>query len=358
MWNPAINREYILLHGHTDEITSVSFSPSGKRLVSGSKDGLIKIWDTPSACETMTLYGHENAVYSVSFSPDGTKVASASADNQVKLWDVITGSEILTLSGHIGGVRGVAFSPDGKKVVSGSEDRSVRIWDAMTGTLLMKLLGHSGGIYAVAFNPTGDRIVSGGLDGQAKVWNSVSGAELASIQACEAAIWSVVFTPDGQHIVTGEGYHREKQLRGGNISIWHVYSEKEVVTYQSVVNVWSVVGTPDGKRILAASSGLTILDAITGEGVLVLSSPVGVVQAVAINNQGDTIAIGGWNSRVALLESKEPIGGYAPRIHANSARMLVDRLHKECDTYKEVLQKLKADTSLDCIDGLCQAPIK
>ncbi|MFC1633570.1 protein kinase [Planctomycetota bacterium] len=346
VWNPSVNREYVILSGHTGEITSVSFSPNGKRLVSGSMDGLIKTWDIASACETMTLYGHENTVNSVSFSPDGTRIISASADNQIKSWDAIDGGEVLMFSGHVGSVRSVAFSPDGKKIVSGSEDKSVRIWDAVTGTLLMNLIGHSDGIYSVAFSPTGDRIVSGGLDGQAKIWDCVSGVELASIHACEAAIWSVVFTPDGQQIVTGEGYHEGKQLRGGNISVWDVSSKKQIVTYQTVLNVRSIVSAPDGKRIIAASSGLTLFDTFSGEEVLVLPSPVGVVQSVAINTQGTTIAVGGWHSRIALLESEAPIGGYEPRIYANSARMLVGRLYKEYGSYKEVLKKLEADTGM------------
>lgn len=348
VWNPAVNREYTILQGHTGETTSVSFGPSGRRLVSGSKDGLIKIWDTASACEKITLYGHRATVHCVSFNPDGTRIVSASADHQMKLWDAITGSEVMTLLGHVASVHSVAFSPDGKRVASGSEDKSVKIWDAATGALLMNLIGHSDGIYSIAFSPTGDRIVSGGMDGQAKVWDSVSGEELASIQAFEAAIISVLFMPDGQHIVAGEGYHGGKNLSGKNISIWDAYSEKEVVTYQADQSMLSLVCTPDGKRILAASwDKLILLDAVTGEEILVLPSPVGAVNSVAVSTSGNKIAMGGQNSSIVLLESEAPTDGYEPRIKAESARKLVERMHKECGSYKEILEKLEADMSID-----------
>ena len=65
---------------------------------------------------------------SVSFSPDGTKVASGSWDKKVKLWDVTSGECLQTLEG-IDDVNSVSFSPDGTKVASGSFDSTIKIWE-------------------------------------------------------------------------------------------------------------------------------------------------------------------------------------------------------------------------------------
>jgi WD40 repeat protein len=70
--------------------------------------------------ERNRLEGHDNWVTSVSFSPDGKTLVSGSYDNTIKLWNVETGKEIRTLKGHDNSVNSVNFSPDGKTLVSGS----------------------------------------------------------------------------------------------------------------------------------------------------------------------------------------------------------------------------------------------
>ncbi|NDD57575.1 MAG: hypothetical protein EBZ44_07715, partial [Verrucomicrobia bacterium] len=68
----------------------------------------------------MALIGHRSSVYSVSFSPDGTKIVSGSGDKSIRIWDATSGTQIHQLDGHSSDVRSVSFSPDGTKIVSGS----------------------------------------------------------------------------------------------------------------------------------------------------------------------------------------------------------------------------------------------
>ncbi|KAJ6564297.1 hypothetical protein B0H19DRAFT_1026095, partial [Mycena capillaripes] len=133
-----------ILEGHTNQVTSVAFSPDGKRIiiVSGSDDLTVRIWDAQTgAALGEPLEGHTNGVTSVAFSPDGKRIVSGSDDLTVRIWDAQTGAALgEPLEGHTNRVTSVAFSPDGNRIVSGSWDCTVRIWDAKTGAALREPL--------------------------------------------------------------------------------------------------------------------------------------------------------------------------------------------------------------------------
>ncbi len=75
-----------------------------------------------------TLGEHSESVVSVSYSPDGTKIISGSGDNTIKTWDANTGQCLKTLEGDLDYVTSVAYSPDGTRIVSGSLDHTIKIW--------------------------------------------------------------------------------------------------------------------------------------------------------------------------------------------------------------------------------------
>ena len=73
------------LHRHTDNVNSVAFSADGQRIVSGSFDDTIKVWDAQSGQLLQTLKD-KNKVFSVAFSPDGKRIVSGGGDHTVKVW--------------------------------------------------------------------------------------------------------------------------------------------------------------------------------------------------------------------------------------------------------------------------------
>ena len=108
-----------LATGHGSSVLSCAFSPKGDRVLSGSSDNTLKLWDAASGECLRTFSGHGNSVLSCAFSLEGDRVLSGSSDNTLKLWDAASGECLRTFSGHGGWVRSCAFSPKGDRVLSG-----------------------------------------------------------------------------------------------------------------------------------------------------------------------------------------------------------------------------------------------
>ena len=153
-------------HGHTEGVCSVAFSADGKRIVSGSHDHLVKIWDAATGgkvsrlggalCEVRIGLGHSCEV-TVCRASDGGMLLTAGCP---QIWSsmchngegrccctrqdappfrVIVNASC-PLKGHSASVSRVAFSDDGAQVFSSSRDGTVRFWDIEWDTLM----GHTG----------------------------------------------------------------------------------------------------------------------------------------------------------------------------------------------------------------------
>src|SRR5262249_41635743 len=109
--------------------------------------------------EEVILKGHQGPVLSVAVMPDSGRIVSGSADNTVRIWDAKTFVELAQLKGHEGSVLSVAVTPDGSRIISGSADKTVRVWDAKTFVELAQLKGHERSVLSVAVTPDGSRII-------------------------------------------------------------------------------------------------------------------------------------------------------------------------------------------------------
>jgi WD40 repeat protein len=170
----------------------LTFSPDGKVLAAGDKDGKIRLFDGQSGEPKGVLNDHTGSVYRIAFSPDGKSLVSCGEDKTVKLWDVPGRKVRRTLQADEWMSFAVAFSPDGRLVATGSGEKlengkfqpRVNLWDAKTGERIRQLPAMvNTGVIALAFSPDGGTLaVAGGSLGDAK-----DGARTAG----ELRLWTV-----------------------------------------------------------------------------------------------------------------------------------------------------------------------
>jgi hypothetical protein len=167
------------LQGHTNGVVAVAFTSDGRRIVSGSWDDTLRVWDPESGQTLRTLQGHANPVTAVALSFDDRRAVSGSWDQTLRVWDLDSGQSLGTLQGHTSLVTAVALSSDSRRAVSGSWDQTLRVWDLESGQIL-RTLRHINLVLAVAISSDGRRAVSRCRDNTLRVWDLESGQSAAN----------------------------------------------------------------------------------------------------------------------------------------------------------------------------------
>ncbi len=278
------------LSGHSSWVNSVTFSPDGQLLASGSGNSTIKLWDVQTMKELRILKGHSSDIRSVAFSPDGQILASGSDDNTLKLWDVHNGKELRTLEEHSKAVNSVAFSPDGRILASGSDDNTIKLWDVhfklwnVFSGQKNRTLEDSNPVKSIAFSPDGHTLASN-LGGNIKLWDVRSGKEKPFFGGRLGWVKSIAFSPDGQIFASGNS--------DKTIKLWDVHTggELRILSGHSQA-VYSVAFSPDGQTLASGSLDKTIKlwDVCTGRELRTLSEHLQVVHSVAFSPDGQTLA--------------------------------------------------------------------
>jgi len=190
----VIGSQVAALFGHTDWVESLTFSPDGILLVSGSHDCTVRLWDIQTGGVVKTFAGHTHFVCSVSISADCTKVASGSLDDTIRLWDIQTGECYYIIQQH-DNVKHVVFSPTNPQYLLFISGNEVWHWD-INGHRISPVYG--GGSH-VAFSPDGTQFV---LCNEAvvTVQNSDSREVVTKFHVVNGRARYCCFSPDGRLI--------------------------------------------------------------------------------------------------------------------------------------------------------------
>lgn len=270
IWDMDTGQLLKTLHANS-KVYSVSISSDNQKIASGCNNRSIKIWNALTGQLLNTIIGaHTEYITSVSFSGDCLKIVSgcgidpAELTSSIKIWDVETGKLLNTLNGaHTKSISRVSFSPDNLKIVSGSFDKSIKIWDVNTGQLLNTLNEHINWVYDVAFSSDNLKIVSCSDNETVKLWDIVSGQLLNTFipNSHKKSALNVSFSSDNLKIVSGSS--------DKSIKIWDTVTGQLLNTLNGAhtQGVLCVLFSADNLKIVSSSQdeSIKIWDATTGQ---------------------------------------------------------------------------------------------
>lgn len=304
---------------HKEGIRSISLSPDGLRLLTGSNDRTLRIWDVNTGTCLRTFRGHSSKVMSVCFSPDGRfvlsgRVATPRKDiltlvaglfttrttHTLRLWSIDKRSDLGGLTGDGRSVRSVAISPNARLVISGNafdensdtmprifqamaihDDESMRLWDVTKGSCLRTFKGHTNGTTSVCFSPDGVRALSGSRDSTLRLWDITSGSCLHIFTGHESWITSVCFIPNAQMALSGSV---DKTIR-----LWDLLTGECLrILKGHTGGVTSVCSSAEGHLALSGSDDTTVRlwDLATGQCLRTFDGHTDVVTSVSFSPDG------------------------------------------------------------------------
>jgi eukaryotic-like serine/threonine-protein kinase len=212
LWEAATGKVLFTLEGHTATVTDVAFSPQGDRIVSAGSDHTIRVWDPTTGQQLRALEAHQGAVSQLAYCPDSRYLASAGADGLVKIWDVSTWRPQVSLEINSRDVCDLAFSPDGNLLACCGDDLLIHIWELrrlldpqQAPRPLYTLRGHTDRVVSLAFSENSKRLASVSTDQTLKLWMLDTGQEVFTLRSFLRDSCRVLFAPGDDRILLTSG---------------------------------------------------------------------------------------------------------------------------------------------------------
>ena len=222
LWDLSARDPRTKLSGHTQQglIFVVRFSPDGRWLAVGGKDGIVRLWDLTAEDPSASLVAFEKqqtGIWGMAISPDSRWLAVGSHEGIARLWDLQTDDanatcRVLRMTPAEHSVRSVAFSPDARWLATGGgniggDAVAVRLWDlhdTHPADSPVVLPGHRGEIDSLQFSPDGNWLVSGASDKTARRWNLKASdpSSTGLVLRHKYSVGVVAISPDSRWLLT------------------------------------------------------------------------------------------------------------------------------------------------------------
>jgi WD40 repeat protein/serine/threonine protein kinase len=348
LWDAATGKRLIEFKAGDIPVTSVAFSPDGRRIVTGDALGTARVWEIDLRAPTATYHMGWPSEANLTFSPDsrmisigfgsplreittGQKVSKRESADESEAWRsnyywnrkrvqrVAKGAEeyvaqvlddklkrcLVELPVHSEQVTAGSLSHDEKRAVTGSKDGTAVVWDANTGEKLVTLKGHSAEVTDAVFSPDGRRIATGSSDQSARLWDTVSGQCLLILSEHNSTVGQVAFSADNQKFAT--------VCFDRTVRVWDATPAHGDITFKGPRYVEQFAISPDGQRVATVDRGryASVWDTASGRMILKVGDWLSSPWSVTFSPDGQRIAIGG-NQFIRIFDAAtgEEVSGF------------------------------------------------
>jgi len=206
IWDGSTGKEIRSLIGHTDRVRAIDYSPDGKTIATGSRDGTIRLWNAKNGEEIRKIAlpkvrNKETETHDVAFSPDGMKLLSGHG-HYAAVYE-LESDKFAFLKKGVASYLAVAFSPDGKRFALGQRESKIEVYNSETLKPELSIAAHKANINDIAFSPDGKIIASASSDRTVRFVDAENGLELTTLRLHASDVWSVAFSPDSKYFASG-----------------------------------------------------------------------------------------------------------------------------------------------------------
>ena len=270
------------------------------KILTGSDDMKINVYDTQTGALRSILTGHEGGVWALQYA--GNTLVSGSTDRSVRVWDIEREVCTQVFQGHTSTVRclqilmptEIGKTPGGKPImmpkqpliITGSRDSNLRVWrlpqpndetfyqagpsqdDTDCPYFVRVLSGHHHSVRAIAAH--GDTLVSGSYDSTVRVWKISTGETVHQLRGHSQKVYSVVLDHERNRCISGS--------MDNMVKVWSLDTGSVLYNLEGHSSLVGLLDLQQNRLVSAAAdSTLRIWDPENGHCKSTLSAHTGAI---------------------------------------------------------------------------------
>ncbi|KAG2142890.1 uncharacterized protein EDB93DRAFT_598081 [Suillus bovinus] len=208
--------------GHKDGIRAVAVFPDKRRMVTGSDDNTLRLWDLKTGDVLKKMEGHRSWVLALTISRDGQLIASGDEGGNIIIWHGETGESLIQpIKAHSTYTTSLNFSPDGTVLATSAYDKTTKLWDIKTWEQYSIKSGSC--VYCIRYSPSGELLAIATFD-NIEIYELGTRTRVAKFKGHTKYNSSLAWTPDGTRLLTGGDYD-DPTIREWDTTTWKQVSD-------------------------------------------------------------------------------------------------------------------------------------